>query len=328
MEPNKLHKLLHNAGAIGDISLVSFTLIDMTLAIVFFASLSVDTATAIALCFFGVMASIGKIWARIEGEKTMEKVYFFVWIGFTAITFFGGVCFMMTTVQIGSDAPPKPQYVIIAENEYNESKATLVTLQKEQKEFLDKNQRTNAATYDQRIADENAIIDDKNIKLTAANDRLKSEWSGSSDKIKALSVFNRLPLIMTAPSAALIIALIFFSIGFGTLETVIFVMAGKIGKEGMIQPTKKGRPAGSKNKREIEIEDFEKFISANWIGLRTSNNSKILSQASFMEFYDSRGGFPVWKYKYIKQLAIDREIITPGDEIIIKNEDEALEAML
>lgn len=90
----------------------------------------------------------------------------------------------------------------------------------------------------------------------------------------------------------------------------------------------RGRPAGSKNKTEVELEDIEKFISTNWMGLRTNKSNKILSQASFMEFYSSRGGFPLGKYKIIKQMAIDREVITPGDEIIIADEDDALEAML
>jgi hypothetical protein len=326
MEPNRLHKILHNADGIGDVSLIAFTLIDMVLAIVFFASLAVDTLTTIALCFFGFMASLGKIWARIECEKLKQRVYQVVWAGFTIITFFGGVCFMMTTVQIGSDEPPKPAYVITANDEYSAAVSRLHALEAEQKVFLDKNQRTNAATYDQRIIDQNTLITVKNEAMTVAGKRWETEWRGSNDKIKALSVFNRLPLILSQPSAALIIALLFFSIAFATLETVIYIMAGKIGAE-FVPEQRVGRPRGSRNRKEAEPvahESVKKFVDANWIGLRTNKTRKILSQQSFMEFYSTRGGFQVDEYKRIKQLAIDREVITPGDEILVESEGLAI----
>jgi hypothetical protein len=77
----------------------------------------------------------------------------------------------------------------------------------------------------------------------------------------------------------------------------------------------------------IDISLIENFVTANWIGLRSNNTKKILSPQSFIEFYSTRGGFNVDDYKKIKQRAIDRQVITPGDEIILSNESDAIEAL-
>jgi antitoxin component HigA of HigAB toxin-antitoxin module len=68
----------------------------------------------------------------------------------------------------------------------------------------------------------------------------------------------------------------------------------------------------------------EKFVKTNWIGFKSNKSKKILSQQSFIEFYSTRGGFSIDDYKRLKQLSIDRGVISPGDEIIIFDENKAI----
>jgi Ca2+/Na+ antiporter len=76
------------------------------------------------------------------------------------------------------------------------------------------------------------------------------------------------------------------------------------------------------------LDTVEKFVKTNWIGYKSNKSKKILSQQSFIEFYSTRGGFSIDDYKKLKQLAIDRSVITPGDEIIIYDESEAIKELM
>lgn len=188
----------------------------------------------------------------------------------------------------------------------------------------------------------NKAIADEAAKEQKRLDRFNAVESGLvvSEQITADKIFSAIPDAFFSENKRIIQAIMYFMIACILQGMIVFALYEYAPKEKNIvirlleklinrQPvSRRGRPAGSKNKTEVELEDIEKFISTNWMGLRTNKSNKILSQASFMEFYSSRGGFPLGKYKIIKQMAIDREVITPGDEIIIADEDDALEAML
>lgn len=74
----------------------------------------------------------------------------------------------------------------------------------------------------------------------------------------------------------------------------------------------------------LNHELVSKFVNANWTGFRANKGKNILSQKSFMEFFSTRGGFSVDEYKKIKQRAIDKGIISPGDEIQETDENKAI----
>jgi hypothetical protein len=188
----------------------------------------------------------------------------------------------------------------------------------------------------------NKAIEDEATKEQKRLDRFNAVESGLviSEQITADKIFKAIPDAIFSENKRYLQLFMYFMIACILQGMIVFALYEYEPKEKNIiikllekfinrkTVSKKGRPVGSKNNTEIELEDIEKFISANWIGLKTNKTSKILSQSSFMEFYSTRGGFPLGKYKIIKQTAIDREVITPGDEIIIADEDDALEAML
>ena len=132
-----LHNLLHKADFVDDGALLFLTLIDIVLTVVFFVACSIDVLTMIALIMLGILIPLVKVraWIKLKFAPAL------IW---AIITAFAGWSFMLSTISTQDEQPKVPQYV-------TDSKKSLDDLMTQQKDFRDKNQRSNANAMQESI---------------------------------------------------------------------------------------------------------------------------------------------------------------------------------
>jgi hypothetical protein len=219
-----LHKILHEATFIDDGALLFLTFIDIVLTVVFFIACSIDVLTMIALIMLGILIPLIKVRAWIKLKIAPALIW-------CLVTAFAGWSFMLTTISEQSELPPTPKYV-------TDAQSSLKTLQNQQAEFRNKNQRSNANAMQESI-------DKTQLVLDTANDKANKETS----HIKALSVFGRIPTILTNPTAPLLIATVFYLAIFGGFEWTIYTIATDMGKTKPVQENEPIKRPSKKRKR-------------------------------------------------------------------------------
>lgn len=231
----RFYNAIHNDLLIGTISLVVLSTVDLIGLNAFFLSIAVDWLTRAQFFALSFVAVFFKVVARTK----RQNIAWFFWM---VITFFGGFMFIINTVVIQGD-DTKPEYVLMAENDYATAQSNLNALIVQQSEYRAKNQRTLAASMDASIADARAAVSDARTAATVAETQWKAE---PKHAIKALDIFARIPYIISRPSWALTIAALFFVILYASIEASIFSIAGEIGKPKEAKPAKvKDRPMES-----------------------------------------------------------------------------------
>lgn len=223
----RFYNAVHNDLLIGTISLVVLSTVDLIGLNAFFLSIAVDWLTRSQFFALSFVAVFFKVVARTK----RQNIAWFFWM---VITFFGGFMFIINTVVIQGD-DTKPEYVLMAENDYATAQSNLNALIVQQSEYRAKNQRTLAASMDASITDARAAVSDARASATVAETQWKAE---PKHAIKALDIFARIPYIISRPSWALTIAALFFVILYASIEASIFSIAGEIGKPKEVKPEK------------------------------------------------------------------------------------------
>lgn len=200
-----LSEFLHRSEVIDDGALIFLTIIDIVLSVVFFIACSIDELTTIGMVMLGMLIPIIKV-------RSWIKRNFIPGLIWSIVTAFAGLSFMLTTIQT-QDAISTPGYVL-------EAKTTLEKLQTQQSDFRNAGRRTDANAMQDSIDTAQGV-------LNAANEKANMEVS----HVKALSVFGRIPLVFENPSAALLIATVFYLLIFGGFEWTIYTIATEMGKD-------------------------------------------------------------------------------------------------
>ena len=224
MKTRWLHNLLHKSSFIEDGALLFLTFIDIVLTVVFFIACSIDILTMIALIFLGLLIPLIKVraWIKLKFAPAL------IW---AIVTGFAGWSFMLSTISTQDETPKPPTYL-------TEAKKSLDDLQTQQTDFRNKNQRTNANAMQESI-------DKAQVNYNKALEMASKEVS----HVKALSVFGRLPTILSAPSIPLFIATAFYLVVFSGFEWTIYSIATDMGRTKPVQEKQQTEPRKTKPKR-------------------------------------------------------------------------------